>query len=63
MNNELSNQIKKAAISMDEKEFTNWLHKQTVELAEYMESIGFPNAYENAKSFVLKSVKETTLTA
>ena len=57
----LSEQIKVMALKLNETEFSDWLHKQIVGLAEYMQTIGVPNPYEEAKGYVLNKVHEATL--
>lgn len=50
--------IKLIALSTSEEEFTQWLHNQVIELAEYMKSLGIDNPYEKAKAYVFKTVQE-----
>ena len=57
----LSEQIKVVAIKLDETEFNDWLHKQVVGLAEYMQSQGIPQPYETAKRYIFDKVNEAAL--
>lgn len=57
----LSEQIKAMALKLNKAEFSDWLHKQIVGLAEYMQTVGIPNSYDVANRYVLNKVHEATL--
>lgn len=52
--------IKAIALATSAEEFTQWLHGQVVEVAEYMETLGIEDPYEKAKSYVFKTMQEAT---
>jgi len=54
----LADQIKVVAVKLNEKEFTDWTHRQVVSLAEFMQSKGIDNPYETAKQFVFDQMNE-----
>lgn len=54
----LADQIKVVAVKLNEKEFTEWTHRQVVSLAEFMQSKGIESPYETAKQFIFDQMNE-----
>ena len=52
--------IKAIALATNAEEFTQWLHSQVVDVAEYIETLGIEDPYEKAKSYVFKTMQEAT---
>ena len=54
----LQEKIISIALSTTEEEFSQWVHKEIVALANFMQSLGINDPYEKAKTHVFKILKE-----